>query len=113
MQLALNYTSTSVTTTANSTTVYVNSNDSGTTYDTQQLARVVGKCDLQPPRSLLHACRCASITCSIIVVPALYDKEPGKMCDASLTLLACTRNHVPVSLLSEWTTRPVVVPLCS
>ena len=60
-----------------------------------------------------HVCRCASITCSVIVIPALYDKEPGMMRDASLTLLACIRNRVLVSLLNKWTSRPVLVPLCS
>lgn len=43
LQLALNYTATSVTVTTNSTTAYLNSNASGTVYADQQLARVIGK----------------------------------------------------------------------
>jgi len=48
LQLALNYTATTVTVAANSTTVYTNSNASDPVYASQQLSRLIGMHDLKP-----------------------------------------------------------------
>ncbi len=48
LQLALNYTATTVTVAANSTTNYTNSNASDPVYASHQLSRLIGMYDLKP-----------------------------------------------------------------